>query len=85
MLKSDLCDYSDVYIVVEGTVTVEGHNDACNKKLAFNNNAPFKSCISKTGNTLIDNAEDLDIVTPIYNLIEYSKIIEKQQEAMELF
>ena len=43
------------------------------KKLAFKNNAPFTSCISKINNTLIDNAEDLDIVIPMYNLLEYSK------------
>ena len=43
------------------------------KKLAFKNNAPFASSISKINNTLIDNAEDLDIVMPMYNLMEYSK------------
>ena len=43
------------------------------KKLAFKNNAPFISCFSKINNTLIDNAEDLDIVMPMYNLLEYSK------------
>ena len=48
MLRSDLCDYSDAYIVVKGTITVEDPNDAnYNKKLAFKNNAPFISCISK--------------------------------------
>ena len=44
-----------------------------NKKIAFTNNAPFISCISKINNTLIDNAEDLDIVIPMYNLLEYSE------------
>ena len=43
------------------------------KKLAFKNNAPFVSCISKINNTLINNAEDLDILMPMYNLLEYSK------------
>ena len=43
------------------------------KKLAFKNNAPFVSCISKINNTLIDNAEDLDVVMPMYNLLEYSQ------------
>ena len=47
-------------------------------KLAFKNNAPFTSCISKINNILIDNAEDLDIVTPMYNLIEYSKNYRKK-------
>ena len=63
MLRSDLCDYSDAYIVVKGTITVTDPNKAnYDKKLAFKNNAPFTSCISKINNTLIDTAEDLDIV-----------------------
>ena len=74
MLRSDLCDYSDAYIVVKGTITVTDPNKAnYDKKLAFKNNAPFTSCISKINNTLIDNAKDLDIVIPMYNLLEYSK------------
>ena len=74
MLRSDLCDYSDAYIVVKGRISVRGTNDANkrNKKLTFKNNAPFRSCISKINNTFIDNAEDLDIVMPMYNLLEYS-------------
>ena len=73
MLRSDSC-FSDVYIVVKGKVTVtDPNNNACDKKLAFKNNAPFVSCISKINNTIIDNAEDLDVVMPTYNLIEYSK------------
>ena len=74
MLVSDLCDYSSTYIVLKGTVTAEGDNDAKtrNKKLIFKNNAPFRSCISKINNNFIDNAEDLDIVMPMYNLLEYS-------------
>ena len=43
------------------------------KKVAFRSNAPFISCISKINNTLIDNAEYLDIVIPKYNSLEYSK------------
>ena len=74
MLRSDLCDYSDAYIVVKGTITVTRPGSIMyDKKLAFKNNAPFTSCISKINNTLIDNAEDLDIVMPMYNLLEYSK------------
>ena len=74
MLRSDLCDYSNVYIVVKGDITVlRGNNNAYGKKLAFRNNTPFTSCISKINNTLINNAEDLDIVMLMYNLIEYSK------------
>ena len=74
MLRSNLCDYSDAYIVVEGTITVTDPNNAnYDKRLAFKNNAPFTSCISKINNTLMDNAEDLDIVIRMYNLLEYSK------------
>ena len=74
MLQSDLCDYSDAHIVVEGTITVADPNNANYKKeLAFKDNAQFISCILKIDNTLTDNAEDLDIVMPKYNLIEYSK------------
>ena len=73
MLRSDLCDYGNAYIVVKETITVEGDNDEKrNKKLTFKNNAPFRSCISKINNTFIDSAEDIDIVTPMYNLLEYS-------------
>ena len=86
MLRSDLCDYSDAYIVVTGTIAVTRPNNnknAYDKKLAFKNNAPFNSCITKINNTLIDNAEDLDIVMPMYNLITV-KIIEKQQEVYRI-
>ena len=74
LLRSDLFDFSDAYIVVKGTITVTNpDNNAYDKKLTFKNNAPFVSCISKINITLIDNAEDLDIVMPMYNLLEYSK------------
>ena len=59
MLRSDLCDSSDAYIVVTGKITVTNpNNNAYDKKLALKNNAPFVSCISKINNTLTDNAED---------------------------
>ena len=74
MLRSDLCDYSDAYIVVKGTITVTRPGSIMyDKKLAFKNNAPFTSCISKINKTLIDKAEGLDIAMPMYNLLEYSK------------
>ena len=83
MLLSKLCDYSDAYIVVKGTITVADPNDAVyNKKLAFENNAPFISCISKINNTLIDNAEDLDIVMSMYNLTEYIKNYRKTTRSL---
>ena len=78
MLRSSLCDYSDAYILVKGNITV--NNTAAdgaaanntNKKVIFENCAPFTNCISKINNTQIDNAEYIDIVMPMYNLIEYS-------------
>ena len=74
MLRSDLCDYGDAYILVKRRVSVAGNNNANrrNKKLTFKNNAPFRSCITKINNTLIDNAEDLHIAMPMCNLLEYS-------------
>ena len=74
MLRSDLFDYSDAYIVVKGDIALEGDNDANkqNKNLALQNNAPFINCISKINGVKIDNAEDLDVVMPMYNLLEYS-------------
>ena len=74
MLRSDLCDFSDAYIVVKGTMTVTNpDNNAHDKKLAFKINAPFVSCILKINITLADNAEDLVVVMPMYKLLEYSK------------
>ena len=68
-----------MYIVVGGDITLEGNNDANkrNKNLAFKNNAPFIYCISKINGVKIDNAEDLDVVMPMYNLLEYSKNYKK--------
>ena len=79
MLRSDLCDYADAYILVYGTITVTaaaGTNNIIekrNKSLILENNAPFVSCITKINNELIEDAEDLAIAMPMYNLLEYSK------------
>ena len=74
MLRSDLCDYSEAYVWVKDVSAANiTHAFACNKKFAFKNNAPFISCISKINGELIENAEDLDIVMPMCNLLEYSK------------
>ena len=83
MLRSDLCNFSDAYIVLEGTITLEGDNNVNkrNKNLAFKSNAPFINCISKINGIKIDNAEDLDLVMSLYNLLEYKKTIKKQQAA----
>ena len=102
MLRSDLCDFSDAYIVVKGDITVTkktftaddidapnntvanvtatntaNNNAFGDKKLVFKNNAPFINCISKINGVKIDNAEDLDVVIPMYNLLEYSKNYKK--------
>ena len=75
MLRSDLCDYNDTYFFFFVAITVEGGDD--NRKrdieLSFKNSAPFRSCISKISNALIDNAEDLNIVMQMYNFLEYSE------------
>ena len=62
-----MCDYSDPYIAVKGRITVRGTNNDKRKniKLAFKNNAPFRSCISKINYTIVDTAHDLDIVMPV--------------------
>ena len=77
MRRSSLCDYSDAYIVVKGNVTVNNTGTAVaptntNKKVIFKTCAPFTNCISKINNTQIDEANYIDIVMPMYNLIEYS-------------
>ena len=80
MLRSNLCDYANAYILVKGTITITaaGDDDAAkqlderNKGIIFKNCVPFTKCISRINNTDIDNAQDIDIVMPMYNLIEYS-------------
>ena len=91
MLRSNLCDYADPYILVNGTITesagpepnpdaprtaaqllVLRQADERDKDVTFKNCAPFTKCISRKNNTEIDNAKDIDIVMPMYNLIEYS-------------
>ena len=78
MLKSSLCNYSDVYILVKRYIAV--NNTAAdsaaanntNKKVIFKNYTPFSNYISEMNNTQIDSAKDIDKVMPMYNLIEYS-------------
>ena len=85
MLRSDLCHYADSYILFNGTITVAGNQprDRQNRPLILKNNAPFSihgrmvvyrdTCITKINNELIEDADDLDIVMLMYNLLEYSK------------
>ena len=78
MLKSSLCDYSDACIYVKGTIIVNNTAAAdadannTNKKVISKNCAPFTKCISEVNNTNLDHRKDIDIVMPMYNLIEYS-------------
>ena len=80
MLKYSLCDYSDAYILVKGAITITGTEadaaarqvDERDKGVIFKNCAPFINCKTEINNTEIDNAKDIDIVMPMYNLIEYS-------------
>ena len=70
VIKSNLCDYSDAYILVTGNITATG-GDA-NTRVAFKNCAPFTKCITHINDEHVDNADDLDIVIPMYNLVKYS-------------
>ena len=75
MLRPDLCNYADAYILLSGTITLAGNHpkDRQNKPVILKNNAPFVSCITRINGELIEDADDLDIVTPMYNLLEYCK------------
>ena len=88
MLKSSLCDYSDAFILVKGTITVpntaasDADANNANKKIIFKNCAPFINCISEINNTEIYNAKDMDIVMTMYNLIEYIDNYSKASEGL---
>ena len=110
ILRSDLCDFGDAYIVVKGNITVTKktftaddidalNNTAANvtatntannnafgdQKLVFKNNAPFINCVSKINGVKTDNTEDLDVVMPMYNLLEYSKNDKKTTDSLLLW
>ena len=80
MLKSSLHDYSDTYILVKGRITITGAGDNAaarqadeeNKGVRFKNCALFVNCKNEINNTVIDNAKDVDIVMPVYEMLEYS-------------
>ena len=83
MLKSSSCDYTDAYILVKGTITVnrvwatkvavQVQADINNKQAIFKNILPFTDCITEMNNTQEDKAKDLDVTMPMYDLIEYSQ------------
>ena len=88
MLISSLCDYSDAYILVKGNITVNNTavegvaaNNAA-KRVIFKNCAPFTTCISKINNT---HAQYIDIVIPMYNLIEYSDNYSKTSGSLQQY
>ena len=93
MLRSNLCDYADAYILVKGTITITGtgataasrQGDERDKGVTFKNCAPFIDCISRINNTDIDNAKDNDIVMPMYNLIEYSDNYSKTSGSLQQY
>ena len=74
VLRSSLCDYGDAYKLVKGNISVNNTAAANNtgKKVIFKNCALFTKCISRTNNNQVDNAQDIDILMRMYNLIEYS-------------
>ena len=91
MLRSRLCDYSDAYILVSGTVTITGARaddatkrlDERNKVVIFKNCAPFTDCISEINNTQIDNVKYIDVVMPMYNLVKYSDNYSKTSGSLQ--
>ena len=76
VIKPNLCDYSDAYILVTGNI----QNKPANPVVAFKNCAPFRTCDVIINDEHVEKAEDLDIVMPMYNLLEYLIIIKIQQE-----
>ena len=70
VIKSSLCDYSEAYIPVTGDIKATGGN--ADAGVAFKNCAPFTKCITHINDEHVDNADNLDIIMPMYNLIEYN-------------
>ena len=70
VIKSNLCDYSDAYILVTGKITARGGN--ADTKAAFKNCTPFRRCITHINDEHVETAQNLDIILPMYSLLEYS-------------
>ena len=70
VIKSNLCDHSDTYILLTGNITATGGN--ANTSVAFKNCAPFTRCVTHINDEHVETAENSDIIMPMYNLIEYS-------------
>ena len=69
-IKSSLCDYSDSYVLVIEDITATG--DDANTKVGYKNCAPFRRCAIHINDEHVDTGENLDIIMPLYNLLEYS-------------
>ena len=93
MIRSNLCDYSDLYILASGAIAItgDGDDDAAeraderNEGVIFKDCAPFTNSISNINNTQIDNAEYIDVVMPMYSLIEYSDTYSKTSRSLWIF
>ena len=70
VIKSNICDYSNAYTLVTGNIKTNG--DGANDRVAFKDCAPFTKCITHTNDEDVDNADSLDIIMSMYNLMEYS-------------
>ena len=70
VIKPNLCDYADAYILVTGDIKVA--DVAANTNVGFKNCAPFRRCVTPINDEHVETAENLDIIMPMYNLIEYS-------------
>ena len=79
VLKSNLCDYNDAYILVKGDITVTTSPEI---QVAFKNCAPFTKSITEIDETTTDKSENLDLVMPMYNLIEYSSNYSETTECL---
>ena len=87
VIRSNLYDYSDPYIHVKGTIAVPNTGTAAvpnsrNRKVIFKNCTPFTNCISEINNTQVDDAHDIDVVMPVYILIEYNNIYSKTSRSL---
>ena len=70
VLKPNLCDYAEAYILVDGTIRAAAAN--ANTRLVLKNCTPITKCNLEINDEHVDTAENLDIVMPMHNLIEYS-------------
>ena len=88
MIRSNLCNYSDAHIYIKATTAVSNTVVAVapisnqNKKVTFKNCAPFTNCMNEISNTQVDDAKDINIVIPMYDLTEYSDVYLKTSEIL---